>query len=198
MDGDLAGAACDAMEQCTGARPSYRRAHARGSSVMRPSRLCWTSNRSPSPSISKAARWRRWVGSRTPLAALCAGPRLRKLEQGDGARRAIHTRLERHGVRVPRLIAAGVPADHARRTQGSRDGEMRGLHRLPLFNEDEPEGILASICTACERQPGSPRDLWTCSRLKHLASSKPSALAVMLPVTTIMFPPRLADSRLKS
>jgi catalase len=30
MDGDLAGAACDAMEQCTGARPSYRRAHARG------------------------------------------------------------------------------------------------------------------------------------------------------------------------
>src|SRR5437899_4183375 len=79
------------------------------------------------------------------------------------------------------------------REAGTAKCASRAVRSAHCSKNTSRSGFSQSTWTACEMQPGSVRERWTCSRLNLRTSSKLSARVVTLPVTTIMLSSRFSQ-----
>src|SRR6478735_4467674 len=100
-----------------------------------------------------------------------------------------------YSSRVVALSASAWSARTKSREAGTAKWANRAARSAHCSKNTSRCGFSQSTWTAWEMQPGSVRERWTCSRLSLRTSSKLSARAVTLPVTTIMIPSRFSPSR---
>src|SRR5689334_8955364 len=91
------------------------------------------------------------------------------------------------------MVVAAAASDCSARTNSRDAGTAKCVSNAArsahCSKKTSLSGSSQSTCTACEMQPGSVRERYTCCRLSRRTSSNVSDLAVTLPVTTIMSSP---------